>query len=107
MILHLACFDFVERTTEEDVAGLTAALEEMAASLPVVRFYRCGANLRLRPGADFGVVAVLDDPSGLEAYLGSDAHAVVQDTWISWMVAERHAVQLDLGESALAAALAS
>ena len=97
MILHLACFDFVDGTTADDVASLEAALREMAGTLPQLRFYRCGQNLRLRPGgADFGVVAIVDDAEGLAAYLDGDAHRAVQERLLARMTAGRHAVQLVL-----------
>ena len=95
MIVHLATFVWKEGTTPEQVAGVTAALNEMARELPELRFYLCGENLRFRAnGADFGVLALLDDPAGLEAYLDSEAHSRVQREWLSTMTASRQAAQL-------------
>lgn len=96
MIVHLASFVWKEGTTPEQVAGVTAALYAMARDVPELRFYLCGENLRLRPaGADFGVLALVDDQAGLDAYLDSDAHARVQNEWLSVMVANRQAAQLE------------
>ncbi len=96
MIVHLASFVWKSGTTAEQVGGLTAALYDMARGVPELRFYLCGENLRLRPnGADFGVLALLDDQAGLDAYLGGDAHAVVQREWLSAMVESRQAAQLE------------
>ena len=95
MIVHLASFVWKDGTTPQQVAGVTAALYEMAREVPELRFYLCGENLRLRPaGADFGVLALTDDQAGLDAYLDSDAHARVQREWLSAMVASRQAAQL-------------
>ena len=96
MIVHLASFVWKDGTSPEQVAGLTAALNEMAKGVPELRFYLCGENLRLRPaGADFGVLALVDDQAGLDAYLDSDAHAAVYRDFLSTMIATRQAAQLE------------
>lgn len=95
MILHLAVFSWKPDVTDADVAELTAALTAMAAGIPELRSYTCGANLRLRPkGADFGVAAVVDDEAGLSAYLDSAAHDEVYERLLGRMVETRAAVQL-------------
>lgn len=96
MILHIATFTWKPEVTAEHVAGLTADLEAMAAETPSLRRYLCGESLRLRPGADFGVAAVVDDEAGLAAYLDSPAHAAVYETWLGWMIETRQAAQLPL-----------
>jgi hypothetical protein len=96
VIVHLASFVWKDGTTPEQVAGLTAALYEMAKGVPELRFYLCGENLRLRPaGADFGVLALVDDQAGLDAYLDSDAHAAVYRDFLSVMIETRQAAQLE------------
>jgi hypothetical protein len=97
MILHLALFRWRESVTDDDVAALTAALEEMAAGNPAIRGYRCGPHLRLRPSpADFGVAALVDDEDGLAAYLDAPAHAAVYERHLSAMLLDRQAVQLSV-----------
>lgn len=101
MILHLAAFRWNDGVTPEDITGLTGALRAMAAGIPELRSYLCGESLRLRPGgADFGVAAIVDDESGLSAYLDSAAHAEVYERFLSRMIAERSAVQLPVGDGA-------
>ena len=96
MIVHLASFVWKEGTTPEQVTGLTTALNEMARGVPELRFYLCGENLRLRPGgADFGVLALVDDRAGLDAYLDSEAHAAVYRDFLSAMIETRQAAQLE------------
>ena len=96
MIVHLASFVWKEGTTAEQVSEVTAALNAMAAGVPELRLYLCGENLRLRPsGADFGVLALVDDQAGLDAYLDSDAHAEVYRDFLSVMIEARQAVQLE------------
>ncbi len=80
MILHLAQFVWKPEVTPDEIAEVTERLRAMAASIPEVRAYRCGTNLRLRPSTtDFAVAAIVDDAAGLAAYLDSDAHRAVYD----------------------------
>ena len=101
MILHLAAFTWKDDVTADDIAELTSQLRDMAAQIPELRSYHCGPNLRVRPSpADFGVAAVVDDERALEAYLDSPAHAAVYERLLGRMIADRVALQLDLGADA-------
>ncbi len=100
MILHLALFTWQPEVTADDVAGLTAALEEMAEKVPELAAYRCGENLRLRPGADYAVAALVADEAALAAYLDSEAHAEVYRLHLSRMIATRSAAQLPVPDTA-------
>ena len=102
MILHLVTFTWKPTVTEEDIGGLTASLRAMAAAIPEVRSYVCGPNLRLRPGADYAVAAVVDDEAGLSAYLDSAAHQQTYADWFSWMIESREAAQLEVDRATLA-----
>ena len=107
MIAHIALFTWEVGTDPADVAGLADALEAMAASLPSVRHYRCGPNLHLRDGgADFAVVALVEDQAGLDAYLDSPEHVQVVGERVKPHLATRQAVQIELGDDWLAAAAA-
>lgn len=102
MILHLASFRWNDDVSEEDVAEATQALRDMAARIDVLRSYVAGTNLHLRPGgADFGVVAIVDDAAGLDAYLDHPLHAEVYERYLGRMIAERSAAQLPLAAGAL------
>lgn len=101
MILHLAAFTWKDDVTADDIAELTSQLRDMAAQVPELRSYHCGPNLRVRPSpADFGVAAVVEDERALEAYLDSPEHAAVYERLLGRMIADRVAVQLDLGADA-------
>ena len=101
MILHLAAFTWKDDVTADDIAELTTQLREMAAQIPELRSYHCGPNLRVRPSpADYGVAATVEDTRALEAYLDSPVHAAVYERLLGRMIAERVAVQLDLGADA-------
>ncbi|MFG6279617.1 Dabb family protein [Microbacterium sp. 5K110] len=95
MILHAALFTWRPEVRPEEVEALTGALEEMATALPMLRGYRCGTNLRLRPSpADYAVIALVTDEEALEAYLDSPEHAAVYAAHLSRMIESRQAVQL-------------
>ena len=97
MILHSVAFTWNDDVSAADIDGVTDALLAMAAALPMLRFYSCGKNLRVRPSsADFAVVAVVDDEQALAAYLDSDEHAVVQRDWLGRMIKDRVAFQLPI-----------
>ncbi|MGW9184314.1 Dabb family protein [Agromyces sp. NPDC055661] len=101
MILHLAAFTWKDDVTADDIAELTTQLRDMAAQIPELRSYYCGPNLRVRPSpADYGVAATVEDTRALEAYLDSPVHAAVYERLLGRMIAERVAVQLDLGAGA-------
>lgn len=100
MILHLVAFTWKEGVSADQVAALTSALEEMADGIPELVSYRCGVNLRLRPGADYAVAAIVRDEAGLTAYLDSPAHAAVYENHMGKMLESRMAAQLPVPEDA-------
>lgn len=100
MILHIASFRWKDEVTPEDVAKLTEGLRSMAAEIPELRSYVCGENLRLRHGADYGVAAIVEDEAALGAYLDSAPHKAVYEKFLGWMIAERSAAQLPVGDGA-------
>jgi stress responsive alpha/beta barrel protein len=97
MIAHLATFTFRDGVTAAEVDQLADDLRAMAGALPSVHRYLCGRNLGLRPaGADLGVVALVDDQAGLDAYLDSPAHTELVARSITPRLATRQALQLEL-----------
>lgn len=97
LVLHLALFTWREGVTDEQVAGLTADLEVMAASIEEIVQYSCGPNLGITPStADFVVAAAVVDAAGLAAYLSHPLHRAAQETWLDHMVASRVAAQLPM-----------
>ena len=101
MILHIASFTWKDDVTADDVTSLTAALVDMAAKIPELRSYVCGENLRLRPGADYAVAAIVDDADALAAYLDSPVHRAVYESHLGRMIDGRSAAQLPLTEGVL------
>lgn len=94
MILHLAIFRWKEGTTAEQIDAATAALNALPAQIDVLRSYTAQPNLHVRPGADFGVAAVVDDEASVEAYLDHPAHKAVVAEFMAPIIAERSVVQL-------------
>jgi hypothetical protein len=100
LILHIASFRWKDEVTPADVTAATDALRSMAAGIPELRSYVCGENLRIRPGVDFGVAAIVEDEAALGAYIDSPAHKEVYEKFLSWMIADRSAAQLVVGDGA-------
>lgn len=103
MIAHLVAFTFKPDVTQEQIAGLTATLTAMGAELPSVKAYVAGPNLHLRPkGADYGVLAVVEDQAGLDAYLDSPQHQQAFTDFLGPMTQTRMAVQIPVDATAFA-----
>lgn len=103
MIAHLVAFTFKPGVTDEQIDRLTATLTAMGAELPSVKAYLAGPNLHLRPqGADYGVLAIVDDRAGLDAYLDSPQHQQAFADHLGPMTASRSAVQIPFDASVFA-----
>lgn len=99
MIAHVAVFTFGPEMTEERAAELARDLHAMAATLPSIKRYAAGPNLRMRPGgADFGVVALVEDQAGVDAYLDSPGHVDLVAASIAPFLVQRQAVQIEVPE---------
>ena len=101
MILHLAVFTWNDSVTDVDVDGLTEALTTMARGIPELLSYTAGTNLRVRPGGDYAVAAIVEDEDALVAYLDSPAHLAVYESHLGRMIAQRSAAQLPLAAGSL------
>ncbi|MCU1476406.1 MAG: Dabb family protein [Subtercola sp.] len=96
MILHIVTFAWVEDADPTIVAEIPVALRAMAAQLPMLSSYSCGANLHLRPGgADFAVIAEVTTKADLDAYLDAPAHIELIERLVSKILKSRQAVQLE------------
>lgn len=97
MIAHVAVFTFGPDMSKERLEALAGDLRAMALRLPSIRKYIVGPNLHMRPGgADLGVVAVLEDQGGIDAYLDSPDHVDLVATSIAPFLVQRQAVQIDV-----------
>lgn len=99
MIAHVAVFTFGPEMTQGRAELLAVELRAMALRIPSIKRYTAGPNLRLRPGgADFGVVAILEDQAGVDAYLDSPDHVDLVATSIAPFLVQRQAVQIEVPE---------
>jgi len=100
VILHAVTFTFRDDITGEQLDALDAALSDLPGRIPALRAYHHGRDLRLREGTgDYAVVAFVDDPDGLTAYLEHPAHVHAVQTYAQPLTVSRQAVQM-LTESA-------
>jgi hypothetical protein len=97
VIAHLAAFTFHDDVTAAEIDEVAEDLRAMARALPSIRRYLCGRNLGLRPnGAHLGVIALVDDQAGLDAYLDSPVHSELVARSITPRLLTRQALQLEL-----------
>ena len=95
MIRHVAVFQWVTGTTDEQVAAVTDGLRALPAQIDTIRTYTVGSDLQLGEGRwDFAVVAEFDDAEGYQAYVDHPAHQAVATDLIAPIRAERAHVQL-------------
>ncbi len=95
VILHCVTFTFVDGTTAEEVAAVSAALDQLPAQIPSLLRYEHGPDLELREGTgDYAVAAWVADAEGLAGYLDHPAHLAALGTALAPLVASRQAVQI-------------
>jgi len=96
MFHHVALFRWQPGTTAEQLEPIAPALQALAATLPGVVSYTCGASLGLTPVSyDFGVIAVFDDKAAWDAYQADAEHDRIRTELILPIVAERAGLQTE------------
>lgn len=94
MIRHVVVFSWKPEATSEQVEQIATELRELAASLPAVKAYACGANAGINPGAlDFAVTADFDDEAAYVSYRDHPGHRDIIDRLITPITAHRASVQ--------------
>lgn len=97
MFHHVVAFRFKPEVTAVQVETLTSELEALAATLPGLQYYACGADLRLREGNDdYAVTAIFDSQDALMGYLNHPVHRDIVARYVTTMVAEKHGAQFSL-----------
>ncbi len=90
----MVLFTWADGTSEADLAGFIAMLEQLPGRIPEIRAYTFGPDLGLVPGnADFGIVADFDDQAAFTTYAGHPDHQPVL-AFVGAHAARRTAVQL-------------
>ena len=92
---HIALFRWQAGTTDEQIAGVTGALEALAETLDGVKSYACGPGLGLSETSyDYAVIAAFDDRAAWDAYMANAEHDRIRSELILPIVTERAGIQL-------------
>lgn len=93
-VRHVATFTFVDEVTEEQIASVTAGLEELPGAIPEIEAFTCGPDAGLNDGnAHYSVVADFPSIDAYLAYRDHPAHQAVLVERIRPILAARAAVQ--------------
>ena len=96
MILHVVTFTFRADVTSDELDAVDDALASLPGRIDALRSYSHGRDLRLRDGTgDYAVVALVDDPEGLVAYLEHPDHRAAVQRCIQPLVVTRQTVQIE------------
>ncbi|MDJ0105048.1 Dabb family protein [Rhodococcus erythropolis] len=91
---HVVTFTFRPGISSETVLALAAALDELSASSPGIRFFEHGPDSQKRSGnADYAVTAVFSDQSAFEGYMTAPKHQEVIADLIQPNVTAKSSVQ--------------
>jgi stress responsive alpha/beta barrel protein len=97
MIRHVVVFEFDPGLPAGQVGRITAALDELARRLPMLREYHYGPDLGLPAGnGDYAITALVDDQAAFESYLDDAEHRRVAAELIDPYVRVDIAVQLEV-----------
>jgi hypothetical protein len=99
VIRHVVMFRFEDSVTEAQIAELSSALDALPASIPEIVTYRHGPDLGLGPANfAYAVTADFEDVAGYTTYRDHPDHQRFIAEHITGRVAERAAVQFELGD---------
>lgn len=92
-VCHVVTFTFKPGTSDDAIAKLGVALDDLAANAGAIS-YRHGRDLKRRDGnADYAVTAVFDDYDRFHAYLTSPQHLGIVSDLLDPHLQSRSAVQ--------------
>jgi hypothetical protein len=94
MFRHIVLLTWTPEATEEQQAGVAAALRELPGLIPEIRSYVIGPDAGINQGnASFGVVADFDSAEDYVVYRDHPAHHKVITEHVLPILAGRAAVQ--------------
>jgi hypothetical protein len=100
MIRHVVMFRWTPETTTAHVHAIQEALGGLSHTIEEIRSYSFGTDVGINEGNfDFVVVAEFQDVADYVAYRDHPMHQAVIRDLITTHIAERAAVQYDLGEA--------
>lgn len=98
MFRHVVMFKWNDDVDEAHIAATSAALTELAASIPQVREYRHGPDVKMTDGNfDYVIVGEYDSADDYAIYRDDDDHQALIQQYIAGRVSARAAVQYDAG----------
>ena len=98
MFRHVVMMRWTPDTTPADVNAITEGLGGLPAAIPELRDYRFGHDVGLNEGNfDFAVVADFNDADDYLVYRDHPLHRAVIAERIAPHLAERSAVQFEVG----------
>lgn len=100
MFRHVVMFRWREGADQAAIAAARGALGELASAIPEVRSLSFGADAGVREG-NYDMVVVVDfaDVDGYRVYADHPAHLALISDHLLPLIAERAAVQYELGKS--------
>ena len=97
MLRHVVLLTFIDGTTQDQVAEVTAALAALPPQIETIRQYSHGPDLELAEGRyDYAIVADFADAEGWRIYDTHPAHEKARADVIVPLVAQRASVQFEL-----------
>ncbi len=95
--MHVVTFTWRPDATNDDVVAVIEALTSLPEQIPELLSYNFGPDLGLRDGnAHFAVVAVVESPEALLAYLDNPEHLRILKEFVVPMLVTRQAVQIEV-----------
>ena len=96
MLRHVVLLTFIDGTTEEQVAEVTAALAALPPQIDTIQHYTHGPDLHLAEGRyDYTIVADFADAEGWRVYDTHPMHEKARADVIVPLVAQRASVQFE------------
>ena len=97
MLRHVVLLTWLEGTTPEQVAAVTAALDTLPGQIDTIKAYAHGPDLGLaEPRWDYAIVGDFDAAGGWRTYDEHPAHNKARADVIVPLVAQRASVQFEL-----------
>jgi len=94
MFHHVAMFRFIDGTTDDQIAAVTAGLAALPDEIDVLTGYRFAPDAGVTDGSwDYVVIADLPDAAAYPVYKNHPAHVAAVRDLISPIVAEAARVQ--------------
>ena len=97
MLRHIVLLTWIDGTTADDVARVTATLDTLPGQIDTIRAYTHGPDLGLAAGRwDYAIVGDFDGVEGWRVYDTHPAHEQSRAEVIVPLIAQRASVQFEL-----------